>query len=90
MVSIDECEIDGISLGIETVIDCFKKTSSGVHDATAYILCDSLTAIEAVDKMDSCISLHVLKRLKASFQELVTAGINIRVRPMNTSDIENR
>jgi len=44
MVSIDECEIDGISIGIETVIDYFKKTSPGVHDDTVYILYDSLTA----------------------------------------------
>ena len=29
--------------------------------------------------MDSCIPLHVLKRLKASSQELVTAGINIKL-----------
>jgi len=79
MVSIDECEIDGISLGIETAIDYFKNTSPGVHDATVYILCDSLRAIEAVDKMDSCIPLHVLNRLNASSQELVTAGINIKL-----------
>jgi len=79
MVSIDECENDGISLGIETAIDYFKNTSPGVHEATVYILCDSLSAIHAVNRRDSCIPLHVLNRFDASSQELVAAGINIKL-----------
>ena len=79
MVSIAECEIEGIISGIYTAIDYryFKNSSPGACDATVYILCDSLTAIEAIDKMDVCIPPHADKRLNAFCKELATTGINI-------------
>ena len=46
MVNIEECEIEGIILGIDTAIDHLKNRLPTGHNATAYILCDSLAAIE--------------------------------------------
>lgn len=79
MVSIDECETDGIILGIDTAIDYIKNSSLDICSATAYILCNSNTAIEAIDKTDASIPPSYLKKLTASCQELATAGINIKL-----------
>jgi len=79
MVCIDECEIDGIILGIDMAIDYIRKLSVDVCNATAYILCDSLSAIEAIDNTDVCIPPHLFKKLKASCHVLVSSGIHIKL-----------
>ena len=50
-----------------------------VCNATAYILCDALWAIEAIDNTDVCIPPHLFKRLKASCHVLVSSGIHIKL-----------
>ena len=78
-VCIDECEIDGIILGIHMVIDYIRNGLVDVCNATAYILCDALWAIEAIDNTDVCIPPHLFKRLKASCHVLVSSGIHIKL-----------
>ena len=62
-------------LGIYTAIDYFNNTSSGVCDASVYILCDSLTAIEAIDKMDVCIPPHAFKRLHSCLLQVLISDL---------------
>ena len=78
-VCIDDCEIHGIVLGIDMAIDYIRNLSVGVCNATAYIVCDSLSAIEAIDNTDVCTPLYVFKRLKASCHVLATSGIHIKL-----------
>jgi len=61
MVNIEECEIEGIILGIDTAIDHLKNRLPTGHNATAYILCDSIAAIETFDKSDACLSARFKK-----------------------------
>ena len=79
MVSIDECEIDGIILGIDMIIQYHKTHLVNNNNVTCYILSDSISAIEHIDKIDTCISLHSLKRLKVLCEMLVHMGIQIKL-----------
>ena len=49
------------------------------NKVTCYILCYSASAIEYIDKIDTCISLHNLKRLKILCELLVHNGIKIKL-----------
>ena len=79
MVCIDECEIDGIIFGIDMSIDYIRNLPVDVCNATAYILCDSLSPIEEIDNTDVYIPPHLFKRLKASCHVLATSGIHIKL-----------
>ena len=63
-LSIDECEVGGIILGIHMIIQYHSIHSVSNNNVTCYILSDSASAIEYIDKIDTCIPLHNLKRLK--------------------------
>ena len=62
-LSIDECEVGGIILGIHMIIQYHSIHSVSNNNVTCYILSDSASAIEYIDKIDTCIPLHNLKRL---------------------------
>ena len=79
MVSIDECEVDGIILGIDMIVQYHYNHSVNNNDVTCYILRDSASSIEYIDKIDTCISLHNLKRLQILRELLVLMGIKIKL-----------
>ena len=79
MVSIEECEVDGIILGIDMITQYYNIHSVSCNNTTSYILSDSISAIESIDKIDPDIPLHGLKRLKVLCEQMVHVGINIKL-----------
>ena len=61
MVSCTECEIEGILLGMDSVLEYVNlNQQSTAHTRTAvYLFCDSVSAIEAIYKLSSLSSMHL-------------------------------
>jgi len=79
MVSIDECEVDGIILGIDMIIQYHYIHSVDNDNVTCYIFSDSVSAIEYIDKINTCIPLRNLKQLKILCELLVHMGLKIKL-----------
>ena len=81
MVSCTECEIEGILLGMDSVLEYVNlNQQSTAHTRTAvYLFCDSVSAIEAVYKRDSCLSSKCINRLNALCPLLAALGLRIFV-----------
>jgi len=58
MVSTEECEVDGIILGINMITQYYNIHSVSHNNTTSYIISDSISAIESIDKIDPDLPLH--------------------------------
>jgi len=64
MVTSEECEIAGILLGIKMAIEHNIHHSACQSHNTVYVLSDSESAIQAVNKLDSSTGISFHNRIK--------------------------
>jgi len=79
MVSSLECEIEGIVLGIELVLECINDHPSLNICSTVYILCDSTAATESVTRLSPGVRPQNITNLVSLQQQLSSLSVNIKL-----------
>ena len=79
MVNSLECEIEGIVLGIELVLEDINDQSSPNVCSSVYMLCDSIAAIESVTRLSTGMRPQSIRNLESLCQQLSTLSVDIKL-----------
>jgi len=80
MVTSTECEIEGILLGMDMILDTLDQQRTAVHsEKTVYLFCDSISGIEAVNNPNSSLSSYNITRLNRMCEQFSTSGVKINL-----------
>ena len=79
MVNSLECEIEGIVLGMELVLEYIYDQSPLTLFSTIHILCDSKSATDSVTMLSSGIRSHNIKNLESLLKQLSVLSVEVKL-----------